>query len=467
MTGGRLRRLALGAGLAVLWAASGGADEVDDYLVAEMRARGIPGLALAVARGGELVRVSGYGLANAELGVPVDERSVFPIASLDKQLTAAGVMRLVQRGRLSLDDPVERRVEGPWRGVRLRHLLSHTSGLPDEVAPATLGRTVSAYTTGELLAHIRELVPVAPPGDRFLYSDANFVLAQLVIESASGQPWRPFMEREVFARAGMEAVTYYDPSALVPGRVACYRKDADGALRRDSGRDVDFGPLYNDVAMTVRDFARWLLALDGERVLSRSSRDAMWTPARVADGAEAREVGQWPGYGFGFGLDDLFGHRVVVHSGFTGVGMVKLPDDDLSVVVFTNLRHSSGSDPVGLAYGVAAHYVPGVSFLVRRPVPDPDPARTLALRAEYERLLGGEPALERWAPRMRLAAWEGASSLAARAGSLGALLSFELVDGEEGIDELLMRAQHERGRLFLRVILDRDGRIAGLVWHHV
>jgi hypothetical protein len=108
-----------------------------------------------------------------------------------------------------------------------------------------------------------------------------------------------------------------------------------------------------------------------------------------------------------------------------------------------------------------------VSFLAPGPVPDPDPARTLALRAEYERLLGGEPDLERWAPRMRPAAWEGASSLAARAVSFGPLQSFELVEGGEGTDELLLRAQHRDGRVFLRFSLDPDGRITGLVWHHL
>jgi len=467
MTHGLLRRKVLGTALVVLVATSGGADEIDVYIEAEMAARGIPGLALAVARGGEIVRTSSYGVANAELGVPVDERSVFPIASLDKELTAAGVMRLVERGRLSLAEPLAQHVEGPWRGVLLRHLLSHTSGLPDEVAPAVTGRLLSEYTTGELLAHIRELVPVAPPGERFLYSDANFLLAQLVIEHASGEPWRAFMEREIFRRAGMEAASYFDPDALLPGRVAPYWKGGEGDLRRDPGRDIDFGPLYNDVAMTVRDFARWLLALDDDRVLSRESRAAMWTPARRGDGDEAREIGQWPCYGLGFGLDEVFGHRVVLHSGFTGVGFVKLPDADLSVVVFTNLRHSSGSDPVGLAYGVAGHYLPGVSFLVLRPAADPDPARTLAIRAEYAGLLSGAPGPERWASGMRVAAWEGASSLSARARSLGPLRAFDLVGAGRGADELVFRAQHERGRVFLRVRLDRDGRIAGLVWHHV
>ena len=81
-------------------------DDVDRYITAEMQARHIPGLALAVAREGIIIRTGYYGLANVELEAPVNERSVFAIASLDKELTASGVMRLVESGRVSLDDPV-------------------------------------------------------------------------------------------------------------------------------------------------------------------------------------------------------------------------------------------------------------------------------------------------------------------------------------------------------------------------
>ena len=190
------------------------ADEVDDYLAAEMAARRIPGVALAVARGGEIVRTGAWGLANVELDARTGGESVFPIASLDKELTAAGLMRLVEQGRVSLDDPLARYVEGAWPGIRLRHLLSHTSGLPDEVAPGFGGPMLTRYSTAQLLSHIEGLQPVGPPGQRFLYSDANFVLAQLVIERASGEAWRAFMGREIFAalRDGKPSPTSTPPS---------------------------------------------------------------------------------------------------------------------------------------------------------------------------------------------------------------------------------------------------------------
>jgi CubicO group peptidase (beta-lactamase class C family) len=445
-------------------------DDVDNYVVAEMKARHIPGLALAVVRDGSIVRTSYYGLANVEVEAPANERSVFAIASLDKELTAAGVMRLVESGRISLEDPVEKHLEGPWGTTRVRHLLTHTSGLPDEVAARIGDRSFATYTTEQLLETIRQLTPVAPPGERFLYSDANFFLSQLVTERASGEPWREFVTREILGPAGMHGTTFMDPLRIRPGRVSPYNLEPSGELVRDPARDIDFGPLYNDLGMTVRDFASWLVALGTDRPLSRAVREAMWTPAHLADGSLVSMVGQWRNYGFGFGLDQIHGHRVVTHSGYVGVGFVMFPEDRISVVVFTNLRHGAGSDPVGLAYGVAGNYLPDVSFRARPVIPDPDSNLTSALRGEYERMLEGTVGDRTWAPQLRTAAWEGAGDLTVRKNRFGPLLGFDYLGTEEqAVSRRLLwyRARHANGMIFLRFELDADSRITNLQWYHV
>lgn len=445
-------------------------DDIDKYIVAEMQARHIPGLALAVAREGSIVRTSYYGLANVEVEAPVNGRSVFAIASLDKELTAAGVMRLVESGSVSPDDPVGKYLEGEWGEIRVRHLLTHTSGLPDEVAARVGDRSFATYTTEQLLETIRQLVPVAPPGDRFLYSDANFFLSQLVTERASGEPWRQFVTREILEPAGMRRSTFMDPLRIRPGRVSPYNLDPSGELVRDPARDIDFGPLYNDLGMTVSDFASWLVALGANRPLSRAVREAMWTPAHLGDGSLATMVGQWRDYGFGFGLDQIHGHRVVTHSGYVGVGFVMFPEDRISVVVFTNLRHGAGSDPVGLAYGVAGNYIPDISFRARSVTPDPDAVLGSTLRDEYEHMLGGSAGEQTWAAQMRTAAWEGAGDLAVRKKRFGPLLAFDCLGREERSQSrklLWYRARHANGIIFLRFELDVDNRITNLQWYHV
>ena len=443
--------------------------DVDAYLARELAARSIPGLAWAAVDGDAVVASGQRGLASVELGSPVTAGSVFAIASLDKQLTAAGVMVLAQRGKLSLDDPLARWVPGDWGDIRLRQLLSHTSGLPDSVAPPHGGRSLLDYAPEELLENIRGLGPLAPPGERYVYSDANLVLAQLATEAAAGEPWRDFVRRELFEAAGMRTATFMDPPAVIPGRVAPYTLDGEGRLLRDRRLEVDYGPLYNDLGMTADDFARWLVALGTERPLSRASLEAMWTPVALADGSPNDETWQWRNYGLGVAVDSWGGRRVVTHSGHSGVGFVYLPDLRRGAVVFTNLEHPAGSDPIGLAWGVLGRLWPELAPATTPAGSDPEATASAALRAEYERLLTGAPALERWAPRDRISGWEGGASLAGRARRLGALRSFSFVRDEtvDGERRRHYRAEHERGTLLLRFGVDAEGRIVTLTWLHL
>lgn len=465
-----LAPIALGlAALAWLAAGPAGADAVDDYLDAERGARRIPGLALAVARDGELLFVRAYGLANVENRAPVVAGSIFAIASLDKQLTAAGLLRAAELGKLALEDPVDRWVEIALPGATLAQLLSHTSGLPDQVAGTIEGRAFTDYTTEQLLATVAGLVPHAPPGHRFAYSDAGLFLAQLATERAAGEPWWQFMRRELFAPAGMTTPLSLAPGALVPDRVGAYTLDGEGALVRDRRLDVDYGPLYTDLGMTVADFARFLAALDRGRPLGAASVERMTEPVVLAGGEPAGELFQWSRYGLGVGLDDFLGEPVVLHSGHSGVGFVRFPRRRLAVAVFTNLEHPAGSDPVGLALGVAGLLEPALSLAALAPGAPFDPALAARLRADYEALLAGEPALDRYTPSMRPLAWEGAGGLAGRARGFGSLERFELAREAtlEGHRTLLVRAIHERATLYLRFSLDGEGRIARLVWWHV
>ena len=451
----------------LLLAATLRADAIDDYLRREIALRTIPGLALAVVRG-EAIEERYYGLANVETPAPVGEGSVFAIASLDKQLTAAGVVKAAELGRLALDDAVSKWVEIDLPGVTLRHLLSHTSGLPDEVAGSFEGRAFSDYTTAQLLATVRALVPLAPPGHRFHYSDAGLFLAQLATEAAAGEPWWEFVRRELFAPAGMTSVVSLSPSALVPGRVAPYTFDREGRLVRDRRLDVDFGPLYSDLGMTVGDFARWLAALDRSAPLAAASVAEMAAPVRLADGRAAGEAFQWSRYGLGVGLDDLLGEKMVLHSGHSGVGFARFPARRLAVVVFTNLEHPMGSDPVSLAIAVAGLLAPELS-LARLPEVDGETALVERFAAAYGELLAGRPALDRYAAPFRSTAWEGTGGLAGRAGRFGALVRFALVRSATLDDEPspLFRATHERATVYLRFSLAADGRVTRLVWWHL
>jgi len=449
------------------------ADSIDDYLLQERANRQIPGLALAVVRHGKVERISAYGVANLETGTPVTPDSVFAIASLDKAVTATGVMKAAELGRLSVDDPIGKYVDVTLPGVTIAMLLGHTSGLPDmesALIPAAYGAHAwQRYTTAELLAAIQSAAPLTPPGSQYAYSDAGPFLAQLATQAAVGKPWLEFMQEALFHPAGMQHVVNLDPLAIIPNRVSPYTFNAAQQLIRDVRTEREYGELYNDLGMTIGDFARWVIMLDGRGPISEASVRRISTQTMLSDGTPAREVYSFSGYGLGMGLDDVLGVRVLTHTGHSGVAWVKFPSFDLGVVVFTNLEHPKGSDPTGMALAVAGMLEPQVSLRSLVPPKNGEPPAAKALRQDYESFLAGTPDMRRYTQHMQPTIWATRDTFEGRLPRLGGLQSWQFlraatVDGEPSF---LFRATHAHGEIYVRFSLDPAGQISRLVWWHL
>jgi CubicO group peptidase (beta-lactamase class C family) len=457
--------------MALAAAAPAHADAIDDYLVREQALRQIPGMALAIVRHGKIERISTYGMANLETATPVTPDSVFAIASLDKAVTTTGVLKAAELGKLGLDDPVSKFVDVPMPGVTLAMLLSHTSGLPDmDVTLAAYygAHTFQRYTSAELLAAVREAVPLGPPGGQYSYSDAGLFLAQLATQSATGRPWFEFMQESLFRPAGMTNVVEFDPHAIIPHRVSGYTFDAAQHLIRDDRTDVEYSEMYNDLGMTIGDFARWMIMLDGHGPLGAASVQRMGTQTLLGDGTPAREVYSFSGYGLGTGLDDVLGERVMLHTGHSGVAWVKFPGLDLGVVIFTNLEHPRGSDPAGMALAVAGMLEPRLS-LRALVAPKAEPPAAQGLRRDYEAFLEGKPDLRRYTLHMQPTMWANRDAFAGRLPRLGPLASWQFLRAApvEGEPTFLFRATHAHGEIYLRYSLDPAGHISRLVWWHL
>jgi CubicO group peptidase (beta-lactamase class C family) len=156
---------------------------VDDYIEAELKGQNVPGLSLAVVKDGEVVKARGYGVANLELSVAATPDSVYEIASLTKQFTATAVVMLANEKKLALDDRVCRfvtEIPEPWRAVTVRHLLTHTSGIPShtEMATSPVEKAVGkGYTRSELIAHVAREPVKFRPGEGWSYNDFGYYLA--------------------------------------------------------------------------------------------------------------------------------------------------------------------------------------------------------------------------------------------------------------------------------------------------
>jgi D-alanyl-D-alanine carboxypeptidase len=323
-----------------------------DALVADaMRDGRTPAVSVAVARGGRIVLAKGYGLANVELNVPATPDTVYRIGSITKQFTAAAVMQLVEQGKMSLDDPIEKYLpDYPVRGrhITIRHLLNHTSGIKSYTS---LGLKFLAVTRQDLsheslIALFKDEPDDFQPGEKWLYDNSGYYLLGVILEKATGFKYADYVQRQLFAPLRLSSTRYCDVEPVVKNRAAGYQLGPDMQLR-----NADFISMKNPFAAgalcsTVTDLVAWTTALAGGKVVSTASYQQMTAPTKLNDGKEQA-------YGFGLMPGDLEGHPHVSHgggiNGFASM-LMYFPKGDVTVAVLTN---SSTGPATRIASGIA------------------------------------------------------------------------------------------------------------------
>ena len=339
---------------AIFAQAASPSDAIDQLVQSEMQRQHIPGLALLIAKDGQIIRAQGYGLANVELQVPVKPETLFQSGSLGKQFTATAVMMLAEEGKLHLDDPISKYFKdapAAWNKVTIRQLLSHTAGFTDYPKDFDLRKD---YSEDELLK-IVEAIPLAfEPGTKWSYSNLGYLTLGILIHRVSGEFYGDFLQQRVFQPAGMKTTRIINEADIIPNRAAGYQ------LVKGELKNQDWvSPTMNTTAdgslyFSILDLAKWDAALYTEKLLKRESLNQMWTVAKLNDGKP--NSGH---YGFGWFIDDSGGKRVISHEGawqgFTTYIMRDL-DRRLTVVALTNL---ADDDPTRLGKKVVELYVSG------------------------------------------------------------------------------------------------------------
>lgn len=337
--------------------------KVDEYVTAEMHREKIPGLALGVIRDGKIIKALGYGLSNVELDVPVTPESIFQTGSVGKQFTATAVVMLIEEGKISLDEKISKYFPeaGPaWKDITVRHLLTHTSGIPDYGSEETTGRKKIIdlrvdYTEDELVRRFATLPLDFPPGSKWSYSNSGYVILGVLIHKVSGQFYGDFLEERVFKPLHMDSTHIISEENIVPHRSSGYRL-VHGELKNQEWvapklNTTADGALYTNVL----DLAKWDTALATRALLKPAGFNLMWSPVRLNDGKT------YP-YGFGWEIAGSKDHPLLEHSGswqgFT-MNFSRYTSDNLSVIVFTNLD-SEHSHPAKIAHAVAAMYIQGL-----------------------------------------------------------------------------------------------------------
>jgi CubicO group peptidase (beta-lactamase class C family) len=343
---------------ATLCAAAAGAapsvaDDVHRYLKSEMRERSIPGLQLAVVKGGKIVMLESYGLAELPNAIPVTPRSVFSINSATKSFTGVAIMQLAEQGKLDLTAPVSRYLKdlpASWQGVSITQLLNHTSGLPDIVGQQTW-QVAGAGNWDAAWRQVQAMPVDFAPGERFRYNQTNYLLLGKIIDHLSGQPFAGFIRQRQFKATGMRQTTYGDLQDVIPHKAPSYRLDADGKTLKVMVDDFpEFLRAGAGINASAEDLARWIIALQKGQLLSPEGLARLWQRGQLNDGKAAPWAMGWPVI-----RDQEY--RAVGGIGGARSAFYVYPDKDLAIVILTNL---AGAAPEQMIDVVAAYFLPGL-----------------------------------------------------------------------------------------------------------
>ncbi|HSA56977.1 MAG TPA: serine hydrolase domain-containing protein [Gemmatimonadaceae bacterium] len=348
---------------------------VGDY----MDVRRAPAVSVAVLRGSDTLVMKGYGLASQETRRPATASTVYRIGSITKQFTSAAIMRLVEQGKLSLDDDLSKHVpDFPLQGhkVTIRQLLNHTSGIHSYTADSMWAKTWAQDLTPQQIVDFVARTPFDfTPGAGYRYNNTGYVLLGMVLEKVTGQPYAAHLQRELYTPLGLEQTSYCPSRPTDTTHAAGY--DVQGDIVQPAPYLSMTHP-YSAGALcsTVRDLVQWHRALTAGRVVSPASLARMTAPDTLG------YSGPRLTYGYGLAPGQLQGKRSVGHGGgvhgFTSSSMY-FPDDSVNVVVLTN--SNGGPDPLAINIARAVFGMPLV------PLPRPPVIVALA-DADRDRLPG-------------------------------------------------------------------------------
>lgn len=323
-----------------------------------------PGAAVLIARGGDVLFRGARGEGDMEHPKALSAGAVFEIGSITKQFTAAGVLKLAEAGKLSLDDPLSKYVKDYPNGnnITLLQLLNHTAGLKDytEIPEWVSAKTHPDMTTAQLIDLFKNQKPEFAPGTDWRYDSSGYVLLGAVVENVTGMPWHAYLKQALFQPLGLTHTGYGSDPDFAKQLVHGYAL-SNGHIALAPKLSLSQAHAAGALVSTVDDLLKWNLALHEGRVLHHASYLQMITPVGKA-------VGQH--YGFGIDHDTLRGADMLQHGGSTfgfNSYLLYLPQSRTTVAVLNNEEAEKaprGNDAETVARRLAA-------YAIGQPYPEP------------------------------------------------------------------------------------------------
>jgi CubicO group peptidase (beta-lactamase class C family) len=302
----------------------------------------IAGASVVVYYQGEKILDKSYGFASMELSVPMPQNPCFEIGSVTKQFTSAAILRLMEQGKLSLDDDIREYVDFDTKGrnVTINHLLNHTSGIASYTEiPAFRSLSIQKYERDSLLRVVEQSPFLFEPGEALIYNNSGYFLLGLIIEKVSGISYEEYLNEQFFTPLGMSHTFYSSNTKVIPGKVYGYHYTRNGLIQKPY-IDHTWPYAAGSLASTTNDLLQWMRTMHEGRLFSDRLYELYITPGELNDGSKLR-------YAMGLTNFSDYGHPVISHGG--GIhGFLSdtryYTEDDLYIICLVNTMGPKGAD---------------------------------------------------------------------------------------------------------------------------
>lgn len=299
---------------------------IDDYLNDVMKLHEIPGLALGVIKNGEVIYQGYFGKASLEENEPVDKNTLFRIFSATKLITSTGIFQLIEKGKLSLEDNISKYLDNlpeKWKDVKIKNLLSHSSGLPDFI------RYESTLSDKELMEKLSYESMDFSIGNQFRYNQTNYWLMAQIIEKVTGQPFDKYILNNQFKTATKDVLFSSNSLETIPNRATRYFYSAETKeYKKDTNNNGKRGHSGNGLNITLDAFIDWNKNLDNNELIAAETKTQMWTPFNFVNRTDK--------FLHGWGIYPVNSSPSVGFSGGNCAAFRKFTEDKVTIILLSN-----------------------------------------------------------------------------------------------------------------------------------
>jgi CubicO group peptidase (beta-lactamase class C family) len=307
-----------------------------DQLISEKYKTIAPGCVVLVAKKGHVIYQKAFGSANVELDVPMQPEMIFRLGSITKQYTSVAILQLVEQGKISLQDSLQKYVKDyPSKGhtITIENLLTHTSGIKDyqAIEDTTPNAERRDYTPKQGVDFFKNEPLEFEPGTKFKYSNSNYFLLGYIIELITGKNYQAYLDQNIFNAAGLTGTYYNQQEKIIRGRVTGYTK-LDTTLENADYLSMTTAYAAGALMANVADVFKWHEALYQQKIIRKDMLDKATVPFRLNNGT-------FTGYGYGWYLNEINGSKTIEHGGAIDgfrSDEIYLPEEDVFVVTLFN-----------------------------------------------------------------------------------------------------------------------------------